>query len=204
MSIATDQDNYAGINQPAPFRASNIGKSFEQVYAEGKAAALQIPGVPAGMKLVRVGSPRTGEYFINTGGVITLSGFDGHHCKGAAILAFDNVYNCALESVAIPEGYERDGETAGEWFRAVRPGEAYINCYTGGVLTKDTHPAGPDPRRIILRKIEPKTKEVLVIEMENPSAAMKAAWLEINAIETKTSLYPTFTARSARLETRPV
>lgn len=135
-----------------------------------QAPTKQVEGIPVGYKLVRFGIPVKGEVIASPyvpNGVYTSS---GALSSASVIVALDNVYNKNLDSVTIPEGYERNGEKVEEWFRIPVVGDEYISVANMGVghfgLPEKSgyHTIGPDHRRIILRAIKPKTKRVLVIE----------------------------------------
>lgn len=162
----------------------------------------QIEGVPVGCKLVRIGVPEVGEFFIGAGGITNkaIYKYESNSLQQYyPIIAPDNVYNAIdLTKVKIPNGYERDGDKVEEWFRLAEHGKLYFTSgYT--ISVRSYSPCATDSLntdgRIILRKIAPKTKKVLVIEVEIPILADE----QIIAAQARVALPVT----STRIETRP-
>lgn len=135
----------------------------------------RIEGVPVGCKLVRIGNAEHGDWHICGDGSHHIWTHTSSSLCCYPILAPDNVYNVVdLASVPIPEGYERDGKDPAPgvkeedtWFRALKTGDVCTNQHNSEMAytCSSVGTFGGDLRRIILRKIAPKTKRVLVVEI---------------------------------------
>jgi hypothetical protein len=123
----------------------------------------RIDGLPPGVKVSSLTFTRNREEM------------RGEFVRGATVtLEPDNVYGVLdLASVPIPAGYERVGDKPEEWFRDPLPDEFTLcnlngdgRClYASAVHRLHESDATDDRRRIILRKVKPNTKRVLVIEL---------------------------------------
>lgn len=148
----------------------------------------RIPGVPIGVKLVRVGVALHREHYLvgaKSGASIVTTCMADKSTGLNAIVAPDNVYNVIdLKSVAIPDGWDRDGMDPEEgideklwWWRPVTQTDTWIgrdlvihgkdnpchpSCHTN-------IPIGPDTRRIILKR-KPVTRRYAVILLDDPSS----------------------------------
>ena len=121
-----------------------------------------LPGVPVGTKLVGIRRVMKGEYWIDSLGSLRQRESNAPSLGVLPIVEPDNVYGVIdLNTVSIPEGYERDGTSPEEWFRKVQSGHWFI-ADDLKVLHALVSSYG---RRIILRK-KKKTKRVLVAEFE--------------------------------------
>jgi len=167
----------------------------------------QIEGIPVGCRLVRIGAVMAGEWVLDWEGVpYTFTGYDGGN-KNYVIVAPDNVYTVYnLTSVAIPAGYERDGEKIEEWFREPQAEEWFLTTLQNAVKNTRSFRAvyegkSGDYRRIILRPIAPKTKKVLVVEFEDPSDSLLNYWSESMGTDGKTNSY---FKRTVTLQERPI
>ena len=134
----------------------------------------RIEGVPVGTKLVAIRRPVCGEYVLNVSNmrperVYVVGQFAG---GGYPIIAPDNVYGVVdLATFPIPDGYERDGDKPEDWFRDLNSTDSCWYLSSGGgkaYLHQKGESCTDDCRRIILRKLKPKTKRVLVVECEQP------------------------------------
>lgn len=140
----------------------------------------RIEGVPVGTKLVRIGGGITGETAIGRYGIpFTISLTDERMSEYWPIIVPDNVYNVIdLATVPIPEGWERDGDQAEDrivdgkkvpgYFREIDYGgdKSYIGQGKNAVFACRVYSAkevSGDPRRIHVRKIQPKTRRVQVL-----------------------------------------
>jgi hypothetical protein len=86
--------------------------------------------------------------------------------NAAITLEPDNVYGVLdLWSVPIPEGYERAGGPAAEWFREPVMGDMWLHRDGSYGNSPVFYVPGADRRRILLRK---KTRRVLVCEFDVP------------------------------------
>ncbi len=156
----------------------------------------KIEGVPVGMKLVRIGRALPGDLGLNSYGE-TQTFPDGTESENIPILDWDNVYRQDLSTVPIPEGYERDGETPEEWFRSAKVDETFLGSLSKQAVTRTKCYVPGDLRRIIIRKIAPKTRRVLVVEF--PAEAGEAM-IDILA----RALLGKLTYSSSRIEDRPL
>lgn len=153
----------------------------------------RIEGVPPGTKLVRIGKPMPGEMVITSFGLIREA--SANHVSVYPIIVPDNPYNVIdLATVPIPEGWERDGNQAEDhvvegvkvkgWFRDTpeHGSETRFISRHGEVSTDHAYCIGPDRRRIHVRKIQPKTRRVLVETTERVHSIgtpqMTQAWAE--------------------------
>lgn len=128
----------------------------------------QIPGVPLGMRIKALRSPGEG-----LGGA-----FNSYHVEFEP----DNVYGLDLDSVLIPEGYERDGNCPKEWFRTLKAGDLYVPMCDGSVpYLAETSDVVGDRRRIIVRRKKTK-KRFVIVEAEVPTEARidSVAWCGSN------------------------
>jgi hypothetical protein len=107
-----------------------------------------IPGVPVGLRIERIGYPRSGEMTIsyyesvwgNTGGVSI----------GAAILAINNDYGVwNLADIPLPEGWGYAGGSAEAAYRNISVGERFISTADGIIGTCKTEAAQSFKRIVV-------------------------------------------------------
>jgi hypothetical protein len=125
----------------------------------------EIPGVPVGTRIAAVSRVDAGSWYIDIDGA--LRRWEAKTSQETfTVIVPDNQY-CLIDlsAVPIPDGWERDGK---HWFRAVAVGDWYIPPCSGdpSQYRGEVFGMGEDPRRIIVHRIAPKTKRVLVAEWE--------------------------------------
>ena len=125
----------------------------------------QIPGVPVGMKLVRIGPPKGGDWFIGRKGVIHKSLGDACGTGYLPILAADNNYNVPLHLVDLKGRKPLNGTVEASYFVPQKGQEFIASDGNASTATADL-PNNWLYRRILLAPEAPKTKRVLVGEWE--------------------------------------
>jgi hypothetical protein len=171
----------------------------------------QVPGIPLGTKLVRIGRPRDDEFVIGGSGTIIEGGRSSSQWKNWPIIVPDNVYNVIdLEKVPIPVGWHRKEF---DWFRRPvlpRPnswvdeynrfGEHYLlpALLLEVMRADESFSLTGDVRRIIVEPDDPKVRRVLVVECREP-----AGWTP-PAVVTVTFHGEILPALSWRIEERPL
>lgn len=156
-----------------------------------------IPGVPVGTKIVAVRVPKEGEYYLDLKGGPS-KGNDDMACTWP-ILAPDNAYGVIdLSAMPVPEGYERDGESIEEWYRAIESNKYFTDAYNPTQARSGYGYAAE--HRIILRKTLPKTRRVLVVEYEEPTNTYLSRFDPTGDLESP----GWFKSRTRRIENRPL
>mgnify|MGYP003655722423 CR=1 FL=1 len=132
----------------------------QEVKTSGVSNQTQIPGVPLGAKIVRIGKIEYGEFYVNGAGRPQEAEFsDSAMCN--VVVAPDNPYGKFLHEVEADikaAGGERLG---GDDYRYPRSGEDYWASGSWGRTTRVMSGWDEGPR-LILKPLKPKTFKVLV------------------------------------------
>lgn len=133
----------------------------------------EIEGLPPGVKIVAIkpfSEFKYGEYLLSNRGWINKidDRFVSHSDTKYLQLVPDNIYGVIdLLAVPIPDGFERVGETAKEWFREpVTVLSGYKEKFVWADESDRQGPRGRDLRRIIICPIKPVKRRVLRAEWE--------------------------------------
>ena len=128
----------------------------------------QIPGVPVGCKVVRIGDLERGCSFLSNNGQIEKSDGKTSHCPSFVIVEPDNPYNKFLHEVEADikaVGRERLG---GDDYRNPKQDEEFWGIYPCEGANKAVAIVYGNHERLILKPLKPKTRKVLVVECEAP------------------------------------
>lgn len=147
----------------------------------------RIEGVPVGARLVRIGLASVGaDWIIDENGKPKLMTSIGAHSYWPIIVP-NNVYNVIdLTTVPIPEG-EEYVEGLDVAFHGIVAGSRFIADDSGKVMVADEYLIAEmssrrkDLRRIHVRKIQPKTRRVLIREYRISDDGDTCSWSNAEA-----------------------